>query len=109
MIGDNKYPPTHFDELQFQVFRHVHILAHSEDIGDDVVGGVTLVPQWLQDEVGLVNVACYAVSQHLLDKEGVWLITDLQQKEITKAKSGLAPAHVKTRYTYTQDIASCRE
>ena len=55
------------------------VLAHSEYISDDVMGGVALVPEALQDLVGSVYVSAHTVRQHLLDQQRVGLITHLDR------------------------------
>ena len=53
------------------------VLAHSKDVGDDVMGGIPLVPQGLEDLVRLVYLTVHAMTNHLFDQEGVGLITHL--------------------------------
>ena len=66
--------------------------AHTKDVCDDVVGGVPLVPEGLKDLIGLVYPALHTVSQHLLDQEGVGLITHLQLNS-NKEGVGLKQRH----------------
>ena len=53
------------------------VFTHTEDVCDDVMGGVPLVPEGLKDLIGLVYPALHTVAQHLLGQKGVGLITHL--------------------------------
>lgn len=67
----------YLNELQLQILRHLVVFTHTKDVCDDVMGGIPLVPEGLEDLVGLIYPTLHAVSQHLLDQEGVWLVTHL--------------------------------
>ena len=43
------------------------ILTNSEDVGDDVMRGITPIPKRLENSIGLLNVPLNTVTQHLLD------------------------------------------
>lgn len=40
---------AHLNELQLQVLSHLEGLAHTEDVADDVLRGISQVPQVRQD------------------------------------------------------------
>lgn len=85
--------PTHLDVLQLEELGYVQVLEYSEDIGDEVVRGVALVPQSLEDHVRLVQLALSAVQQHLLDHEGVWLVTHLHTQRLIMRRLGGVAHH----------------
>ena len=53
-------------------------LAHAKYIRDNILGGVAQLPEMGQDLVCLINVGLNAVAQHVLDQEGVGLITNFE-------------------------------
>ena len=55
------------------------VFANTENVGDDVVLRVSLVPEGLEDLVSLVNLALHTMGKHLLDQQGVGLITNLKK------------------------------
>ena len=57
---------THLDVLQFEVFCHLVVLADSKDVSDDVMRGIPLVPEGLEDLIRLLYVSIHTVTQHLL-------------------------------------------
>lgn len=70
--------PDLLDELELDVLGHlVVVLADSEDISDDVLRGVSQLPEVVHRLVRLVHVAGNAVVQHVADQEGVWFIANL--------------------------------
>jgi hypothetical protein len=70
-------PEPYLDKFQLEVLRHGVVLAHPEDDGDDVLGGVTQPPQVSHDLVGFVDVAVHTVLKHVFDQHWVRLITYL--------------------------------
>lgn len=67
----------YLDKLQLEVLRHVVVLAHPEDDGDDVLGRVTQAPQVSHHLVRFVDAAVDAVLQHVFDQNWVGLVTHL--------------------------------
>jgi len=57
------------------------VLADPERDAYDVLRRVTEAPQMSHDLVRRVKVTLCAVGDHILDEEGVWLITDLASKQ----------------------------
>ena len=84
------------------------VLANSEDIGDDVMWGVSLVPERLENLIGFVNVSVHTMCQHLLNEQWVWLITHLSdycrgksaQCNVKKANGHLHIAYLVQYLTY---------
>ena len=70
---------SYLNEFQLEVLWHLVVLTNSKDVGDDVVGGIPLVPQGLEDLVRLVYLTAHTVTNHLFDQERVWLITNLSR------------------------------
>ena len=68
---------SYLDVLQFEVLCHLVVLADSEDVSDDVMRGIPLVPERLEDLIRLLNVPINTVTQHLLNQQGVGFVTNL--------------------------------
>ena len=64
---DHYNASSYLDVLQFEVLCHLVVLADSEDVSDDVMRGIPLVPERLEDLIRLLNVPINAVAQHLLN------------------------------------------
>ena len=73
-----KKTAAHFDELQFEEFRHVVCLCDPEDDANDVLRGIAQRPQMGHDFVGCIYVAVNAVLQHVLHQHWMRLIAYLK-------------------------------
>ena len=89
---------VYLNELQLEVFGHLVVLANTENVGDDVVLRVSLVPEGLEDLVSLVNLALHTIAKHLLDQQGMRLITHLK-----KSTSSLG-LKMYTHYMYVASV-----
>ena len=74
------------------------VLANTENVGDDVMLRVSLVPEGLEDLVSLVNLALHTIAKHLLDQQGMRLITHLK-----KSTSSLG-LKMYTHYMYVASV-----
>ena len=68
----------YLDILEFQKLGHLLVPTHTEDVRDDVMGGVAFIPERLEDPVCIIKLYFCAALQHLLDQQRVGLITNLQ-------------------------------
>ena len=69
--------PDLLDKLELDELRHVVGLAHPEHAGDDVLRAVAELPEVVQQLEGLVYIGLDAVVQHVLDQDGMRLVTHL--------------------------------
>lgn len=66
---------NYLNKLQSQILRHLVCFTDPEYDGDDVLRGISILPEIGDDLIRLIKVLSHTKVQHVFDKERVWLIT----------------------------------